>query len=368
LDVFREPILAKLKNATPETVSYWDACQLMALACGYARQGSKLAYQIIYEKFGEQLYDPTVGGHQIVTLDGLGGFLHVAEVVGARLKREVDFRDDGYLLWLANDEFGEQRVAEALRERSPTSPNVAAFEYSVNQQRANSKRRGDSGKAPTLSDFLAAVEHDGDAPWVICRKFARHATAGELDEVFSRLLRETEASRLVSYLRVFSSAKLPTLDERMFALSRSDDDTIRDNAVTALAQVKAKAVRELGLRFLEEQDLALRKNGIQLLYENHKSKDIPRIAAALPKEGPPDVLHGMATTLMMITDRQPRDVELAKWVYEYNPCSYCRNGAFRRLVKRDALSKFQLAECAWDGYDETRTSARRIIKKRRGDG
>ena len=37
--------------------------------------------------------------------------------------------------------------------------------------------------------------------------------------------------------------------------------TIRDNAVTALAQVKAKAVRELGLRLLEEQDLALRKDG-----------------------------------------------------------------------------------------------------------
>ncbi|MCY2995171.1 MAG: hypothetical protein NTY19_46015 [Planctomycetota bacterium] len=119
---------------------------------------------------------------------------------------------------------------------------------------------------------------------------------------------------------------------------------------------------------LEEQDLALRKDGIELLYVNHKSKDIPRIVAALPKAGPPNVLHGMATKLMMITDRQPRDVELAKWVYEYNPCSFCRNGAFSRLVKWDALSKFQLAECAWDGDDDTRAAARRIIRKRRGGG
>ena len=190
-------------------------------------------------------------------------------------------------------------------------------------------------------------------------------TEVELDEVFIRLLGETERNRLVSYLDVFAYAKLPRLDDRVFELARSADDAIRDNAITALAQVKSPAIRELGLKLLEEQDLALRSDGIELLYENHKSKDIPRIVAALPKAGPPVVLHGMATKVMMITDRQPRDVELAKWVYEYNPCSYCRNGAFRRLVKRKALTKFQLAECAWDGYDETRRSARRIIKQRR---
>ena len=90
--------------------------------------------------------------------------------------------------------------------------------------------------------------------------------------------------------------------------------------------------------------------------------------AALPTEGPPDVLHGMATKLMLITDRQPRDVELAKWVYEYNPCSFCRSGAFDRLAKRNALTTFQLTECAWDADDEIRAAARRIIKKRRGGG
>jgi len=365
LDVFCDPILAKLKNATFETVPSWDACQLMALACGYARQGSKLAYQIIYEKFGEQLYEPAFGGQQIVTLDGLSGFLHVAEVVGARLKREVDFRDDGYLLWLADDEFGEERVTEALRERSQTSSNVAAFEYLVNQQRATNKRRGDSGNAPTLSDFLAAVEHDGDVPWLTCSKFARHATAGELDEVFARLLRETETNRILSYLWVFSSAKLPRLDDRVFELAWSEVDTIRNNAITALAQVKAPAIRELGLRLLEEQDVARRKDGIALLSKNHKSKDIPRIAAALPTEGPPEVLHGMATKLLCSAYHRPRNIEMFNWVYEYNPCSYCRYGAFRRLAEWGALTKFQLVECAWDGYDETRISARRIIKKRR---
>ncbi|MCY2995172.1 MAG: hypothetical protein NTY19_46020 [Planctomycetota bacterium] len=73
----REPILAKLKNATPEAVPYWDCCQLMVLAHIYADEGSKEAYQIIYEKFGEQLYDPDIGGPQIMMLDGLSGFLHV---------------------------------------------------------------------------------------------------------------------------------------------------------------------------------------------------------------------------------------------------------------------------------------------------
>ncbi len=179
-EVFREPILAKLKNATPETVPYWDACQLMGLACGYARHGSKLAYKFIYEKFGEQLYPPDLGGPQIVMLDGLAGFLHVAEVVGDRLKREADFRDDGYLLWLADKEFGEEQVTQVLRERSQRSGNVAAFEQMVKQQRARQASHGNSAKAPTLSEFLTAVDHDDDVSWLTCRKLARNATADDL--------------------------------------------------------------------------------------------------------------------------------------------------------------------------------------------
>jgi hypothetical protein len=248
-----------------------------------------------------------------------------------------------------------------LRERSQTSPNVAAFEYMVSQQRAERPVRA----VPTLSEFLAAVEHDGEVPWLACRRFSRRATGEELSEVFARLLRETAPSRLASYLRVFSLAELPKLADRVFELARSDDETIRDSAITALAQVEAPAVRELGLRLLEDRDVSRRRDAIELLQKNHDSRDIPRIAAALPREGPPDVLHDVARKAMTIADHHPKDVRLAKWVYEYNPCSYCRYGAFRRLVERDSLSKFQLAECAWDGYDETRAAARRIIKKRR---
>lgn len=364
LEVFREPILAKLKNATPETVPYWDASQLMVLAHNYAGDGSKQAYQIIYEKFGEQLYPPDVGGHQIIMLDGLNGFLHVAEVVGARLKREADFRDDGWLRYSADDELGEERVTQVLRERSQTSPNVAAFEYMVNQQRAERPVRA----ALTLSEFLATLEHDGDVPWLTCRKFARRATGAELSEVFARLLCEAEPRRLVSYLRVFSLAELPKLADRVFELAGSDDDAIRDSAITALAQVAAPNVRELGLRLLEDRDVSRRRDAIELLHKNHDSRDISRIVAALPTEGPPDVLHDMARKSMMIADQHPKDVRLAKWVYEYNPCSYCRYGAFRRLVERNALTKFQLAECAWDAYDGTRNAARRIIRKRRRGG
>jgi hypothetical protein len=155
----REPILAKLKNATPETVPYWDCCQLMVLAHVYADEGSKEAYQIIYEKFAEQLYDPDIGGPQIMMLDGLSGFLHVAEVVGARLKREVDFLDDGWLLYSADDEFGEEGGTEALRERSQTNSNVAAFGQAAQQTRPpmTSSWPGRSGSSAAPVHALAAT-------------------------------------------------------------------------------------------------------------------------------------------------------------------------------------------------------------------
>jgi hypothetical protein len=216
---------------------------------------------------------------------------------------------------------------------------------------------------PTLAEFLAAVEQEGDVPWLACRRFARHATAAELGDVFARLVREVDGSRLVSYLSVFSAVRLPRLDSRIFELSQSDERAVRDAAITALALVEARDVRRLGLRLLDEQDIARRSNGIELLSQNHRAQDLARIAAVLPREGPPDVLHEMATKCLVIADRNPQDIRLARWIYECNPCSYCRHGAFGRLAKRNALSRFQLAECAWDSYRETRLAARRLIRK-----
>lgn len=367
-EAFKRPILDKLKNACWETVPDWDGCLLMGLACEYAKSGSKEAYQVIHEKFSEQQYDPEIGGLQIICLDGLSGLLHVAEVVGARLRNEADFREPGYLSWYADQRFGEDRVSRALRERSRTSQNVAAFHHMVNRQRGLFSNVRDLASAPTFAEFLTAVERDDEVPRSIYGRLARHATADEIGEVFQRLIQETDKTRLISYLQFFRVAELPRLDERIFNLARSDDSSIRQNAITALAQIKARPVGEMGLRLLQEPDIKLRRDGLELMCRNHRRRDLPVIVDALPKEGPPDVLHDLAGLCNQIADRHPQDIELARWVYEHNPCSYCRHRVFRRLIKRNSLSKFHWAECAWDGYEETRVTARRLIRKRRGKG
>ncbi len=369
LDFYGGHILNALRNATPESVPYWDFCQLMSLASVFANAGNREAYRLIYEKFDQQLYEPAAGGYQILALDGLVGLIHLAEVLGARLRSEADFRDDGFLLLVADQEYGEDKVTELLEERADGSRNVAAFLRAVRAKREERKSSQPARRPLSLHEFLDAVENGDELDAMDCWRFGRSASTEDLHEIFRRLLSESCSDRLVSYLRVFSSQRLPRLHDRIFQFAQSQNEQIRFAAITALAQVKALEVRQLGLTLLAAKDPVRCHEAVRLLSRNSTSREVPRIVEALPREGPPDALHGIASTVGMLTalKRLPGDEELLNWVYEYNPCSFCRHSAFRKLAKRNALTKAQLAECVWDSYDDTRRAARRLLRNRRAE-
>ena len=48
------------------------------------------------------------------------------------------------------------------------------------------------------------------------------------------------------------------------------------------------------------------------------------------------------------------EVSMLRALYELGPCSFCREGAVRRLIERNALTEQMRVECAYDANDEIR--------------
>ena len=83
LEWFRPPILAALQGVEPGRTVYWDYAQWMALATNFAGIGCEESRRIIYRMLDAGTYGFHDAGCAVVRLDGMTGFLRVAEAEGA---------------------------------------------------------------------------------------------------------------------------------------------------------------------------------------------------------------------------------------------------------------------------------------------
>lgn len=69
------------------------------------------------------------------------------------------------------------------------------------------------------------------------------------------------------------------------------------------------------------------------------------------------MVHSMGMDLKDFWDRHPDDgaaVRMLCALYEKGPCSFCREGAVRRLIERGALSDERREECTLDANEDIR--------------
>src|SRR5262249_3227072 len=107
---YRDHIVAALNRATEAR----DISQLMHLAVHFARRGCADAREAIYARFDksaridQQQFDSSLGGKQIVELDGVAGLLHVAEITGGWLLEHPDDWASDYLIREACEHLGTE--------------------------------------------------------------------------------------------------------------------------------------------------------------------------------------------------------------------------------------------------------------------
>src|SRR5262249_17310627 len=140
-------------DAIPDSPDSWDGYQLLYFAVNFALQGDEEARRALYDKFDRQEFrEPFMGASQIIDLDGFDGMLHVAEVLGARILSEPDFRENDDLLWELYEEHGKDVVMAKLKAAAESNENVRAYFDEI------SKRAEESAAEPKGPSVLQIDE------------------------------------------------------------------------------------------------------------------------------------------------------------------------------------------------------------------
>jgi hypothetical protein len=359
-DAARPKILESLREPREETSGNddtWTVCQRLELAALYAQEGDEESRQAIYAKFDLQEYPESwVGGQQVVAVDGLKGFLHVAKVIGARLLREPDLWEDDYILSGISEELGRETVMAALTESARTDEQVRAYLNEV-ERSEHAKKQSKPQERKSLDEVLEMIEHTDDGPQWPLMGWGYKASQEQLAIIVSRMQMESRVPQLRGYLRVFRNREVPGLPDRVFELTESADDWIREAAFRAISNSCDTRVRDLAIDLLRRTPPCL--DGLSLFAKNYQPGDHTLLQSVLPCAGDEDVLHGIALDLVRVA-QEVEDPQLSGcllWIYERNPCSFCRRGATEDLVDRKMSPRNMLEECLWDCQEETRELA-----------
>lgn len=346
-----------VKAAFPEETESWTLSQQAAMMVEFARRGDESARQMLYERFNRREWrDCGWFGGDIVALDGVAGLLHIAATVGRELRADPEEEEDNLFLNISCQDIGIDAAIEALETAAQDNADIRAYVDSVIATSGSLRReeyRHDSPRPPLeplpIEEFLATL--DGDIKSIrrwYPSHFARRMSPDEALKIVTLIEGETDPERLLRYLWVFRMTPIPRLTERLFVLAEGDDERLGEAAFDVMGQRQDPKIREFALRLLVEGKLT----ATGALLANYQPGDFAQILPHLQSE---DLgrLHSVTSDLLKIADSSG-DLELLHWIYETNPCAFCRGSAVRDLAEKGKLTAEMIAEAQYDAFDETR--------------
>jgi hypothetical protein len=204
----------------------------------------------------------------------------------------------------------------------------------------------------------AASNHNSESKYLYHR-FGRYARDEDLDLILNRVIVETNAETCLRLLWVFRrKARLPRLDARVLALASDRDPRMREAATMALSSLSSPIVGELGRQLLRDGSFnAERSYEIELFANNYQEGDEILILTSLENLVlTDDEAHYLGMSVLRICENNDSKalVCLAKWIYQTNPCTICRNSAITLIRKWSGLPSIISNECRYDASREIR--------------
>lgn len=368
---FREAILENMKTETEGM----DLNQLCDLAQEMAAHGDPLARERFRERVRELAGRPDTdwsGIHAWLELDGNEALLELARIYGRRLLINPDEEVPDYLLTATKS---EQAARDLLRRVSSEEPAIKAYwdflekkgvfapQVPVDKETAKQQRHEKVRQQLSLEDTLQKAKNKfGKYPSFYYMGFGQHATPGELEEIYRRLMMETDEEVQVRLLWVFRRAPLPRINELFLLWAGGCNDALKEASLYALSQISDPRIHALARAKVKEGRLRGEDcKTLHLFLNNYQPEDAPLIMTALGAIEPnPDEAHSLGLDLINLSERHG-DGGLApalRWVYENTPCSKCRHGAIEQLDRLNQLPDDVVYECLFDGDEEIRAFAK----------
>ena len=348
----------------------WDLLHLSEILMFFASDGYGSAGQALEAKYQEVLAAmfarkrrPSRVFHEISDLEQLGlvltidlaSFLRVAKDFG-KLYRERSYMEDGDFAWFFASK-GE-RYRKTLEQVAEKDEDIACF---LRREQAfiekMEKNREQRKSLPPKE--LGGVE--------LSRWLAKKADQETVMQHVHAYLEQSQPELRAQALEAFRCCPypddpLPILDD-----TRSDCEKLRDVALTVLENVRHPVVRSFALDQIA--------NGIRspenfaLLVTNYKPEDGPLLEELLrdmiaAKDW--DSVHsaGMDIFRTFYKGRGiPHPKHLLPLLYEYDPCSFCRESVIQYMSKHRMLTKKMLEECLFDSNEDIRRFAAKRLKK-----
>ncbi len=340
----------------------WDLLHLSELLMFFVLDGHTSAWQALEEKYQEILAlmfarnrRPNRVFHELSDLEQLGlvlavdrkSFLRIAKDFG-RLYREKKYLYDCEFSWFYDAKGGLYR--RAMERGAQTDEDIACF---LQRESTYLSVREQKGKNLTEIALSRWLQKQGDK-----ESIAQYAAAYR---------EEIQPERRAEALCVFACCPYPDAPQPLMQDTYAACEELQNAAWRALENVRHPAVRQFALDNIHkgirtpENFAVLATNYVpqdaklteELLREMIAKKDWDGVHAAGM-----DIYRAFCENSGI-----PHPKHLLPLLYEYNPCSCCRQSALVYMGRHRMLEQEMLEECLYDSDDEIRSYARKRVMK-----
>jgi hypothetical protein len=359
---YRDALLRALQHPMDE----YHLGQICDLLRCFAQQGDQGARQALYDAFSQEQADYEAM-FAIVELDGLPGFLHIADRIGASAAEDEDFWEGHSFLLQLIERYGEGTVREALAAAGAVNPRVAAYVAAVENEEARyrSRRyrsRAKASRNPGEIDYahLKSLFDSPDKPsplWM--RRWGKQASDADLRQLASDLVVETNHFKRRMLLSAFAKRAFPLNHAVLIRLVDDDDEHVAFAAVRALAAVTHPDLRAYALTLLSSERSWI---GLKVLVNHYRVGDHLLVEDVLKTQygHSSEENHRIELDAIALFEHHPSTEATTSLllIYEYTHCTYCRKDCAFLLHQLRTLPEAVRQECEYDAYPRLRAAAR----------
>ncbi len=364
---YRDAIYTTLLNLTADTDDY-DIHHIFRLAANIAEDDDTEMREAITQKF---LSSPALGGfaggEEIVRLDGLDGFIYVAEFLSEQIRQhgpdfivgEDTYSADIGLFFRLEDAIGKEEAEAALAKFRGERPSITPVLDAIDKWRIRRPKRRKK-REPRLSYAEIKQRIEDPAPksrWSY-RIWARDASDEELLQAAHDLLAETDPKRLVHYLGMYEKRPFPLDHAHLIDLAQHDDFHVAIRAITALEQIEHPDVRAFALASIERGYLVGRVVSLLQNGSNYQESDWAIIEPLTRQVTDEEDFHSLGFGVREIFDQHPTPLAIPSLLnlFQYGPCGFCREAFVDYLGKLDAIPDWLRDEAQYDANSDVRAA------------